>query len=195
MSKITEYKGFISAYPGLKYAKDGVSVLVVLDGRRAKSNGLFPVKVQVVFKREQKFYQTGKDLSVNDWNELSETKSKILISVRNDMKNTFEKVEAAVKSLIHDDRFSFDALNLRLGKCATDTLNTAFTAKIEALKNDGAIGNMWLYQSAKRSVELFTGEKINFADITKTIRNAPDRRREKLCNVIYVRAMRYGADE
>ncbi len=32
-----------------KYSKDGVSVLTILDTRRAKINGLFPVKVQVVF--------------------------------------------------------------------------------------------------------------------------------------------------
>ena len=161
-----ENKGFISAYPGLKYAKDSVSVLVVLDGRRAKNNGLFPVKVQVVFKREQKFYPTGKDLSVKDWNELSETKSKILISVRNDIKNTFEKVETVVKSLVSDDIFSFDALNMRLGKCVSDTLNMAFAAKMDALKNDGAIGNMLNYQSAIRSVEAFSGNKIPFSDVT-----------------------------
>ena len=37
-----------------KYSKDGVSVLTILDNRRAKINGLFPVKVQVVFRRKQK---------------------------------------------------------------------------------------------------------------------------------------------
>jgi integrase len=161
-----ENKGFISAYPGLKYAKDNVSILVVLDGRRAKNNGLFPVKVQVVFKREQKFYPTGKDLSVKDWNELSETKSKILISVRNDIKNTFEKIEAVIKTLVNEDKFSFETLNMRLGKCTTDTINTAFAAKIEALKNDGAIGNMLNYQSAMRSMEAFAGNKIAFSDVT-----------------------------
>ena len=41
-----------------KYSKDGVSVLTILDTRRAKINGLFPVKVQVVFRRKQKYYST-----------------------------------------------------------------------------------------------------------------------------------------
>ena len=67
MSKTIENKGLVSAYPGLKYAKDGVSVLVVLDGRRSKSNGLFPVKVQAVYNRVQRFYQTGKDLSIQEY--------------------------------------------------------------------------------------------------------------------------------
>lgn len=33
-----------------KYSKDGVSVLSVLDARRVKKSGLFPVKIQVVLK-------------------------------------------------------------------------------------------------------------------------------------------------
>ena len=31
-----------------KYSKDGISVLSVLDARRAKKSGLFPVKIQVI---------------------------------------------------------------------------------------------------------------------------------------------------
>lgn len=37
-----------------KYSRDGVSVLTILDTRRAKKSGMFPIKVQVVFKRKQK---------------------------------------------------------------------------------------------------------------------------------------------
>ena len=33
-----------------KYSKDGVSVLTILDTRRAKKSGQFPVKVQVVYR-------------------------------------------------------------------------------------------------------------------------------------------------
>ena len=34
-----------------KYSKDGISVLSVLDARRAKKSGLFPVKIQVIHNR------------------------------------------------------------------------------------------------------------------------------------------------
>ena len=34
-----------------KYSKDGISVLTILDTRRAKKSGQFPVKVQVVYKK------------------------------------------------------------------------------------------------------------------------------------------------
>ena len=37
-----------------KYSKDGISVLTILDTRRAKKSGQFPVKVQVVYFGENR---------------------------------------------------------------------------------------------------------------------------------------------
>lgn len=50
-----------------KYSRNGVSVLVVLDRRRAKKSGLYPVKVEVVYRRRQKYYPTGQDMSETEW--------------------------------------------------------------------------------------------------------------------------------
>ena len=50
-----------------KYSKDGVSVLTVLDKRKQKMNGLFPIKVQVIYNRRQKYYSTGQEVSIKDW--------------------------------------------------------------------------------------------------------------------------------
>lgn len=72
-----------------KYSKDGVSVLTILDIRRAKINGLFPVKVQVVFRRKQKYYSTGKELSKEDWDRLLKAKSQLLMEVRADIESSF----------------------------------------------------------------------------------------------------------
>ena len=55
-----------------KYSKDGISVLSVLDARRAKKSGLFPVKIQVIHNRRQKYYSTGQELSKEDWANLAE---------------------------------------------------------------------------------------------------------------------------
>ena len=54
-----------------KYSKDGISVLSVLDARRAKKSGLFPVKIQVIHNRRQKYYSTGQELSKEDWANLA----------------------------------------------------------------------------------------------------------------------------
>ena len=55
-----------------KYSKDGISVLSVLDARRAKISGLFPVKIQVIYNRKQKYYSTGQELSKEDWANLEQ---------------------------------------------------------------------------------------------------------------------------
>ena len=68
--------------------------------------------------------------------------------------------------LFRDDKFSFEALNLRLGKCLTDTVNAAFSAKIEVLKNDEAVSSMQIYQATIKSMVEHAGEKIEFTDIT-----------------------------
>lgn len=57
-----------------KYSKDGVSVLTVLDKRKQKMNGLFPIKVQVIHNRKQKYYSTGQEVSIRDWEVLPHTK-------------------------------------------------------------------------------------------------------------------------
>ncbi|KAA6307338.1 Tyrosine recombinase XerC, partial [termite gut metagenome] len=90
-----------------KYTKDGVSVLTVQDTRRKKQSGLYPVKIQVVYNRIQRYYSTGKELSIEEWTALADTKSKKLISIRSDIKNSFEKVEDAVRTLVEEGDFSF----------------------------------------------------------------------------------------
>ena len=50
-----------------KYTKDGVSVTSVLDTRRIKNNGRYPVKIQVIYKRIQKYFGTGKELLLDEW--------------------------------------------------------------------------------------------------------------------------------
>ena len=68
-----------------KYAKDGISVLTVLDTRRKKQSGLFPVKVQIIHNRIQKYYTTGKELMPEDWQRLPESKVRKLIEIREDL--------------------------------------------------------------------------------------------------------------
>lgn len=54
----------------MRYNRDNVSVLVILDKRRAKKSGLFPVKIEVIFQRIQKYYPILVDMSEEGWNEI-----------------------------------------------------------------------------------------------------------------------------
>lgn len=118
-----------------KFTKENISILTVLDKRRPKASGLYPIKVQVVYRAVQKYYPTGKDLSVDDWERLPSARDKELKEIRESVENSFSLVRSNVEALAERGGFSFDALNLRLGKASGDTLNNALKAKIESLRN------------------------------------------------------------
>lgn len=50
-----------------KFNRDGVSVRSIVDKRRRKNNGLYPIKIEVIYKRRQKYYSTGQDTSPEEW--------------------------------------------------------------------------------------------------------------------------------
>ena len=67
--------------------------------------------------------------------------------------------------LANEGGFSFDALNIRLGRSVSDTLNTALQAKIESLLDNGQIGSHQYYKSTLKSVEEFAGTKVQFSSV------------------------------
>lgn len=149
-----------------KYSKDGVSVLSVLDARRAKKSGLFPVKIQVIHNRKQKYYSTGKELSREDWENLAESKSRRLIEIRSSIENSFSIIKGQVEALAERGEFAFDLLSIRLGRCATATVNAAITAKIDELKQNGQVSTRNNYHSMLMAIEHFAGKDIPFSAIT-----------------------------
>jgi len=71
-----------------------------------------------------------------------------------------------VEELANRGDFTFDALNIRLGKATGDTMNTAFRAKIDMLRKEERIGTMMFYDNILKGVEGFAGAKIPFENIT-----------------------------
>ena len=141
-----------------------ITVSTFFDTRRLLEGKFYPVKIRVRYNRDRRDFPTGKKLTCEEWDNLS--KSTGNIQLKKAIQDSFKIIDDIVADLYKDDIFSFDALNRRLQKGTSDTLNTAFIAKMDALKKDDAIGNMLNYQSAARSVESFAGDKIYFSDIT-----------------------------
>ena len=148
------------------YSNNGITVSSFLDNRRKTKKGKYPVKIRVTYKRVRKYYSTGKNLSEEEWNRLSETKSKTLLATRSDIQNSFDKVKNVVQELEFEQGFSFDALNARLSKSVSETLNTAFKAKIKTLTENEQIGSALYYNDALNSVEQFAGTKIPFSNVS-----------------------------
>ncbi len=146
--------------------KDGVTVLTILDTRRPKQNGLYPVKIQVIFKRVQKYYSTGKELSIKYWERIHDSKSAELSKTRNSIKNSYDLILKNVEDLASKGEFSFDSLNVRLGKAAGEILNNTFKVKIEALEANEQINTRNYYQNVLNCIEQYAGNNVPLDSIT-----------------------------
>lgn len=151
-----------------KYTIDGVSILTILDTRRSKKSGLYPIKVQVVNNRVQKYYNTGKDLSIEDWESLQNTKTRELVNIRKDMQQSFENIKLHVLKLISEGVFTFEALNTQLGKGNTSSVVDAFRHKIENLIAENRIGTKEFYECAVNKFIEFAGTDFGFEMVTVT---------------------------
>ncbi len=142
------------------YSNNGITVSSILDDRRSTKDNLFPVKIRVTFLRIRKYYSTGKYVTSDDWEKLPDSKSKKMISMRLDIQNSFDIVKDIVQTLLFEGSFSFEALNSRLTKSPSDTLNAGFKVKIQTLLDNEQVGTHLFYQDALKSVESYGGENI-----------------------------------
>jgi hypothetical protein len=156
----------IKITPMYSYAKDGITVASILDNRRGKRSGLYPVKIRVTYLRDRRYYSTSKELSPETWEKLPANKSRAAMEVKRDIENSFNIVRDYVESIASSGDFSFDALNQRLKKGSSGTVNTAFQAKIAALKAEDMVGNSIVYDNVLKGLERFAGAKITYHTIT-----------------------------
>lgn len=149
-----------------QYSKDGAIVSVMLDTRREKADGKYPVKIRVTFARSRRYYPTGKDLTAEEWAALPTAKARALGAIRKDIESSYQIVRSAVEALTTTGDFTLDALDNRLKIAAVDTLNTMFQAKIYQLKQSKRIGNMIVYDNVLKSLERFAGPRIRINTVT-----------------------------
>ena len=71
------------------YNLNGITVAAILDNRRETKSGTYPVKIRVTYKRDRKYYSTGKNLSVSEWEKLEKTKNTELLCIKKDLQITY----------------------------------------------------------------------------------------------------------
>ena len=148
------------------YVKDGITVSSILDTRTPNSKGKYPVKIRVNFRRERKYYSTGMSLSLEEWDKLPSNKSSECKKIKAFIENSFSLVKNNTEALAERGDFSFDSLNIRLGRATGDTVNNALKAKISILKSEERIGTMQFYSQTLMLIEQFAGKNIQFNQIT-----------------------------
>lgn len=149
-----------------EFSDSGVTLATLLETRKINKEGLHPVRVRITYERRRSYYSTGKMLSPEDWQRLPNAKSKKMTALRESIQKFAKKIRHEVESLIKQDLFSLDALNKRLSNATTDTLNTAFQARIEGLNENGKVSTSDWYKYTLRSIALFAGDKIKFSQVT-----------------------------
>lgn len=80
------------------YSKDGITVAAMLDTGHPRDGGRFSVRVRVTYRRNRKYYPTGKALTPEEWDALPTTRSRALLDVRADIENSYSIVLAAGQS-------------------------------------------------------------------------------------------------
>jgi len=153
---------FKTMYPNYK---------VVLDQRKAKKSGLFPVKIRVTLNRVQKYYPIGIDLSERDFDRIQNR------SVRRELKIYKEKIaywENKAKVIINKlDPFSFDLFKTQFfeiqEKKCTDVF-LLFDKKISLFSEKGKISTVRTYLDAKNSLKKFR-KKLYLYDVTPEFLN------------------------
>ncbi|HJE87949.1 site-specific integrase [Rikenella microfusus] len=148
------------------YTRDGVVLALILDTRKPTRKGDYPAKVRVTYRRERKYYPTGKYLMPEEWDRLAESKTRALVELREELSASFEYVRSMVQELLTGGGFSLEALNTRLKRADVETLNDLFRSKIEALRADGNVGNMLVYDNVLKGVERFAGGQIALERVT-----------------------------
>lgn len=142
-----------------------ISVISVLDIRKIKKSGKYPVRIQVAYKGVQKYLNTGKDLTKEEWAKLPNTRSAELLKLRDSIKMYFDLIVGSVEELTSKGEYSFDRLTVLIGKNSGGTLNSAFKVKIQELLEEARIGTMGYYKDCLVSVEKYAGKNIPFTDV------------------------------
>lgn len=146
-----------------RFRRDGVSVMAVMDTRRMKKNGLYPVKIEVVFRRRQKYFPTGKDVSREEWESFRS--SRRLSEKEMSIEKTFSMVRNQVNELIDRGEFCFPQLETRLGHVLL-TVNESLSEKMELAKETGRINTFYRYRSTLHALERYAGGNISFDSVT-----------------------------
>lgn len=147
-----------------RYSKDGVSVLTVVDRRRKKKNGSYPVKIEVICRRRQRYYPTGQDVTPDEWESMWR-QGRRSTPKQMSIENSFHLVRTEVERLADRGEFCFTSLDNRLGRTFT-TVNSALRSKMDELMSSGQINSHYRCRSTLASIERFCGKDVPFEAVT-----------------------------
>jgi integrase len=145
---------------------EGVTASIILDLRREKDKGYYPVKYRVTYDRKQVYYPC-MDLSMDEFSRLhGSVRDLLLIKTKKLIMDGFKRITDIIEELIQKEGFTPVGLARRLKRGTVNSILTSFDNKIADLEEKGKIGTAIWYKCAKNSIMKFTQKDLKFADIT-----------------------------
>lgn len=146
----------------------GVTLMILIDKRRVRKNGTYPVKFRVTYRRKQAYLNTGIYLTEEAWNNVNSGDENLIPEKEKYLAAEFENVRHHISGLVKSGTFTIESLKGRVGKTGKISIRTAFSLKIEKLEGYDRYSSAGLYRSVLKSIYLFSqGEnELCFSDIT-----------------------------
>lgn len=142
---------------------------IILDTRRKKKDGTYPVKLRLTYLRKQKYYPTKYSFTEEEFEKIMQMRPP---KKYKEVQVKLQAIEARANKVLEKmPAFSFNLFQELFtdgrAKVSIDYQNVyaAFDRYIEDLNLDGSVGTAKLYESGKRSLQAFH-KVLYFADIT-----------------------------
>ncbi len=153
-----------------------LSVEVVLDTRRAKANGAFPIKLRLTYQRIQQYYKLKLEATQLFWNEVQAGRR---AKSHNDLREAIASVEAKANVVIRsfekqDVAFDFDLFEKAFFGEALDSVREreraqdvylALGAYVGQLRAEEQVGTAASYNNALQSFQKYQ-PRLTFREIT-----------------------------
>lgn len=175
---------------------NAVTTKIVLDQRRSKKDGSYPVKLRVTFQRKQKYYATGFSFSESDFNKITGSRPRGDLKLMGLELAAFEKRALKVINTISPFTFQVFEKNFLSSKGDMNNVFDALQASIDQLNKEGRASTAFSNSNTLSSLQKFvTRKKLLFADITPDFLHAYEKWMLKQGRVlttvgIYLRALR-----
>ena len=145
---------------------DRVTIAIVPDIRRVKGGEHYPLKLRITYKGVRKYYGTGYDVSMNDWDVINSPDAKAGLRK---IKNALATIEIDAQKCCNEiipfsfEKFEYEFFNKKI---AYENIKAAFDTYIIQLKQNEQHGTAKAYQDSINSLSKFK-PNLKFVDITK----------------------------
>ena len=139
---------------------------IYLDKTRPKKDGTCSVKIKITFNRKRKYFATGVDLTLEEFNQVMYNQRRS--SKQKELQTKLDYLRVKAESVIDDLKvFSFNAFEDAFleERNTQNSVSFAFDKYIEELELEERLTTASSYRCAKNSIEEFD-KNLTFADVT-----------------------------